>query len=288
MDDQRRTELWQQLEAASLPVSGLNAALPHLRRPFAAEAVKWKVQSVWPKGPDPQGAVIVAYMDARLVIERLNAVAGGEWTAKYSPTSKPEMMMCELTVFDVTRVDVGESPKKLSKDLISDALKRAAVHFGVGVSVYALPQVRWRLADSGGALRKTGQGDKVSLLLTDQGHASLRDGYVSWLAGKGRDFGPPLDHGDAADSGMDAEPEAPAGDSVETGPAAPEPLTDEMATQLRADIEQAYLELRKISKTRLPAGEFQARLARALGSHELLRELLTEIQDLTSEQKAAA
>jgi hypothetical protein len=42
----------------------------------------------------------------------------------------------------VTRTDVGESTEGLSKDLVSDALKRAAVPFGVGVSCYALPEIK--------------------------------------------------------------------------------------------------------------------------------------------------
>jgi hypothetical protein len=286
MDDEKRQELWQQLEQASLPVSSLNAALPHLRRPFAGEAVKWKVQSTWPKGPDKQGAVLVAYMDARLVIERFNAVVGSEWTAKYLPTSKADIMMCELTVFGVPRIDVGEATNKgLSKDLISDALKRAAVHFGVGVSVYALPLVRWNLADAGAHLRKIGRDDKTSLALTDQGHAALRAGYMSWLESKGKDFGPVLDHGDAIDSGMDVVPEGAPEEPVETPPAVPEPLTDDTATQLRADIEAAYVELRKLSKQRLLPAVFQAEMTAAQGSHEQLREMLVRIQDLTADEQ---
>jgi hypothetical protein len=80
----------------------------------------------------------------------------------------------------VTREDVGESPKGLSKDLVSDALKRAAVHFGVGVSVYALPQITLFMKDSKGRIEKRG-GKGDSIALTEHGHVKLREGYAKWL-----------------------------------------------------------------------------------------------------------
>jgi hypothetical protein len=55
-------------------------------------------------------------------------------------------MMCKLTVLGQTRCDVGWSKGTGNdmdlKSLYSDAFKRAAVKFGIGVSIYALPQTR--------------------------------------------------------------------------------------------------------------------------------------------------
>jgi hypothetical protein len=256
--------------------------------------VKWKVQSSWPKATEqqaPNGCIVVAYIDARLVVERLNLVVGERWHAEYLPTSKDDLLLGALTVCGVKRVDVGQSPKRLSKDLVSDALKRAAVMFGVGVSIYALPQVRLTMADTPRHLEVRGRGDRRALVLTDFGQQALRMGYERWLGEIGEEaFGPALEHGDSSGifehetAGEEAEPEA----AAETPTEAPEPLADEMATKLRADIESAYTELRARSKRALLPAAFQAELRAAAGSHEGLRELLVRIQDLTAAQEAKA
>lgn len=291
MDEQKKDELHARLLAEKLPVDSLNAALLHLRRPFAADAVKWKVQSTW-DSPRGKGAVLVAYVDARVVIERLNAVVGGAWNQDYRPLSKDTMLACDLTVFGVKRPDVGESPKKLSKDLVSDALKRAAVQFGVGVSVYALPQASWALDKAGAALKEVGK-DKKSIVLTDEGHASLRQSYRDWLTRTGeKSFGPVLDHGDILwidgmpGAPVEEEPEDDAETPTETPTVAPEPVSDTAGVQLRAEVEGAYLALREESKAALLPAAFQAELTAAQGSHEGLRELLTRLQDLTADARA--
>jgi hypothetical protein len=291
VDDAKRDALRERLLEESLPVATLDEALPHLRRPFSAEAVKWKVQSTWPKNPPKKGAVIVAYIDARLVIERLNAVVGGSWTAAYHAVAANEKLLrCDLDVFGVTRRDVGESPKKMSKDLISDALKRAAVQFGVGVSVYALPQVSWSLDSAGAALKAWGEGERATLLLTPHGHASLREGYREWLLTTGEQhFGPALDHGDIVPAD-EAPPEAAALEAEEDAetPSAPvERLDDDEARDLRERIEQAYTAIPKARRSGMPPAAFQASLASAAGSHEELRELLTQLQDMAGEAAAA-
>lgn len=162
--------------------------------------------------------MIVAYIDARLVIERLNKVVPDMWTEAYSdpiPLNKGAMMWCHLTVGGITHSDVGESPKGMSKDLISDALKRAAVHFGIGVSIYALPQIKLFYGDGDKRLEKRQVSDgkggkKPTLILTEYGHDKLRQGYAQWLETHGVElFGEPLDHGDVEGATID-EDELPA------------------------------------------------------------------------------
>lgn len=172
-------------------------ALPHLRRPFTAEAVKYKIQT----NPKTEGgaALIVAFIDARLAGERLNAVCPGEWGMEFLPVSGG--MMCKLTVFGVTRCDVGWSKGTDAdmplKTLYSDAFKRAAVHFGIGVSLYSLPQMRLKEPAIKGFKGRNG----MSYYIQRSGEASLRETYEQFLSGpKGKVFGRPLDHGDAADS----------------------------------------------------------------------------------------
>lgn len=196
-----------------LPVETFAEAVEHLRRPFTARAVKFKVQATWPKDA-PTGALIVPYIDARLTIERLNMVIPS-WSDAYRPEGKS--LWCDLTVAGITRTDIGTG--YVGKGLVSDALKRAAVKFGVGVSLYATPKIM--LSKSDGHLRDVRTQRGPSLALTDAGDARCRDLYASWLARHGEEaFGPPLDHGDAADSIGDPEAVVP----DDPAPAAP-PVT---------------------------------------------------------------
>lgn len=206
-------EAMRALDRARLPVATLADAIPHLRRPFTPEAIRFKVQSVFKQQDGtPFGCLIVAYIDQRLVTERLNRVIPDGWSATYEPIQGAKLMWCRLTVCGVTREDVGESPKGLSKDLVSDALKRAAVPFGVGVSCYALPQIRLTMDDARGRIEVRGKADKRSIVLTEYGHSTLREGYARWLDAHGVDrFGPPLDHGDVIGATIEEEPEAVAG-----------------------------------------------------------------------------
>lgn len=177
------------------PVDDLRAAAPELRRPFTASAVRWKVQATWPKA-DPAKALIVGYIDARLAIERLNLVIPHLWADSYDLIGG-KLMWCHLTVGDVTRSDVGEG---VGKGLVSDALKRAAVHFGVGVSLYALPKIVLSKANGHLSSDTTSRGEKA-LKLTDKGEEYCRRLYQDWLEQTGRQaFGEPLDHGDVEDA----------------------------------------------------------------------------------------
>jgi len=174
-----------------LPVDSLREARPHFRRPFTVNAVKFKVQATWPKDA-PTGALVVAYMDARLVTERLNAVLP-EWEDDYLAIDG-KTMWCNLTVGGVTRKDVGMGSDY--KSLVSDSFKRAGVKFGIGVSLYAIPKMMLNASDGG--LKPTQRDGKKSLLLTDAGEARCRGLYAAWLASDGvKAFGEPLDHGDA-------------------------------------------------------------------------------------------
>lgn len=108
-----------------------------LRAPFAAAAVKWKIEANPKEGKTL--ALVVAYLDARDVAERLDDAAGGDWWDDYTIPQRGDHknLECRLTVCGVTRVDVGESDS--TKDLYSDAFKRAAVKFGIGRFLYRLP-----------------------------------------------------------------------------------------------------------------------------------------------------
>jgi hypothetical protein len=187
-----------------IPTGGFDSfrdAAVHLRRPFTPEAVKFKVQTTFGPREDKKaprtGCLIVAYIDARLAVERLNLVCPA-WEDEYTATSQPKFLQCSLTVCGLTRKDVGEAAG-LSKDQVSDALKRAAVKFGVGVSLYAIPQIKlFKDSISNGNLKPTTNSKgEASLEITEKGDKKLRDGYTKWLNTHGvQAYGPPLDHGD--------------------------------------------------------------------------------------------
>jgi len=124
-----------------------------LRRPFPEGAVKWKAQTT---NKDKTRALAVAFVDARNVMERLDrAIGPGGWHDAYEVISIDAggyVVQCSLTVLGVTKADVGDSSASggggnLAKTAYSDALKRAAVKFGVGRYLYALP-LRWVAYDA--------------------------------------------------------------------------------------------------------------------------------------------
>lgn len=201
-----------------LPVLTLADAIPHLRRPFAVNAVKFKVQAAW-----NGGALIVAYIDARLVIDRLNLVCPADWSdaGGYSPLGAKHMV-CALTVFGVTRQDVGQGE---GKGLYSDAFKRAAVKFGIGVSLYAIPKIV--LNDQDRHLKRERKGGRDQVTLTDAGEKRCREIYAAWLAGAGQVFGPALEHGDVEGAVGDVE-------------GAPEPVAEEQVDLTEMEITEDY------------------------------------------------
>lgn len=117
-----------------------------LRDPFPAEAVGFKPQTVAKSG---ERCMVVAYIDARDVQDRLNAVLGIlGWQDSYDILPAGGVL-CRLSVrIDggewVTREDVGSpseqpDPGDRLKAATSDALKRAAVKLGIGRYLYDLP-----------------------------------------------------------------------------------------------------------------------------------------------------
>lgn len=260
-------------ERDELPVDSLRDAIPHLRRPFTPEAVKFKVQTVF---KEQKGCIVVAYIDARLVIERLNRVIPDQWAASYTLLDGGKLMWCHLTVGVTTRSDVGESPKGMSKDLVSDALKRAAVHFGIGVSIYALPQITLYLSDAK-FIEKRGS----SLALTEKGHVKLREGYTRWLEREDHGFGAPLDHGDVEGATVDEDAEA----EQEFAPTPPPALEDAEAIRLTEEARALY---DRLDKRDLPPARFNAWLTGAAYSHEELRKLVDHLEERAAKQRMTA
>jgi hypothetical protein len=100
-------------------------------------------------------------------------------------------------------VGEGEDPKAA----FSDAIKRAAVDFGVGRALYAMRAPWLRAGDAEGELRRNRRG---RLMLDERREEWCRERYRGWLEERGRRlFGQELEHGDEAGApGSRPRPEA--------------------------------------------------------------------------------
>lgn len=117
-----------------------------LAKPFPPELVSWRVGST---KADKTAGLALAYIDARDVMERLDAVCGPQnWQCKYSHANGKTV--CDIGIKcnadDPTKVaewvwkadGAGDSDVEAEKGALSDAFKRAAVRWGVGRYLYAI------------------------------------------------------------------------------------------------------------------------------------------------------
>ncbi|HLW64424.1 MAG TPA: Rad52/Rad22 family DNA repair protein [Gemmataceae bacterium] len=125
--------------------SDVKEIMKELAAPFEAGEVKFKPQVV--RG---NRALALAYVDARVIQDRLDGVLGVEgWQDEYTPLPDGSVV-CRLQLRLgnewITKMDVGSPSEQPDggdrlKAAFSDALKRAAVKFGVGRYLYRLPQI---------------------------------------------------------------------------------------------------------------------------------------------------
>ena len=112
-----------------------------LSAPFKPEQVSWRVQG---KANQNGQAQALAYIDARDVQDRLDEAVGAEnWSFNWEPVAvvNGELKVAKgtLTIYGVSKSDVGDASNfEGTKGTISDALKRAAVMWGVGRYLYAV------------------------------------------------------------------------------------------------------------------------------------------------------
>src|SRR5690348_2742209 len=115
-----------------------------LRKPFDPADVDFRPQLGKNSGPGDK-VQAVHYIDARAVADRLDEVVGpGAWSFTYEPLviERGEVQLAKgaLTIYGVTKEDIGDaSTFSESKGCVSDALKRAAVLWGIGRYLYSLP-----------------------------------------------------------------------------------------------------------------------------------------------------
>jgi hypothetical protein len=133
----------KQLSNADQPSGHVAALTQALSAPFDPANVKFK-----PAVVSGSRALALAYVDARAIQDRLDEVLGVEgWQDDYEALADGSVI-CRLKLKLgqrwITKVDVGgpsEQPDggDRMKAAFSDALKRAAVKFGIGRYLYRLP-----------------------------------------------------------------------------------------------------------------------------------------------------
>lgn len=122
-----------------------------LRFPFPVKAIKWRIGA---RNRDKTRGSALAYIDARNVMERLDQVVGLQnWQTSYGE-SAGSITTCTLSlrINDewIYKTDgAGKTQVEGEKGAISDALKRAAVQFGIGRYLYLFPDTWVELESEG-------------------------------------------------------------------------------------------------------------------------------------------
>ncbi len=126
-----------------------------LREPFDRNEVDFRVQG---RANEQTGrGQVVAYIDARVVQDRLDTVVGaGNWSFDWTPLviDNGEVIVTKgtLTIFGVPKSDAGSASNfEQSLGAVSHCFKRAAVHWGIGRYLYSLPAT-WVQVEKGGRI----------------------------------------------------------------------------------------------------------------------------------------
>jgi hypothetical protein len=140
-----------------------------LLAPFPGEAIHWRVGST---NSEKTKGMALAYLDARDVMDRLDEVFGVDgWQESFKETPTNRIicrLACRFPAQDsdglwVTKSDgAGVSDIEGEKGAISDALKRAAVKFGIGRYLYRLP-AQWVPIDAWGKSYRIQRGYEPAL-----------------------------------------------------------------------------------------------------------------------------
>ena len=117
-----------------------------LAAPFPPNRVHWRVGS---KSNDGKKGMVLAYLDARDVMGRLDEVCGPDgWSDAYEETPSGRVL-CIIKIGDTCKSDgAGDTSFEGAKGAISDAFKRAAVKWGIGRYLYEC-KAPWIELDNG-------------------------------------------------------------------------------------------------------------------------------------------
>lgn len=116
--------------------------LNKLKEPFDIDKISWRVGAT---NKEKTKGIALAYIDARDVMERLDEVCGVEnWQCTYSHAG--QKTICDLSIringeWITKSGGAGDTQIEAEKGAISDAMKRAAVLWGIGRYLYDCPNV---------------------------------------------------------------------------------------------------------------------------------------------------
>lgn len=111
-----------------------------LSAPFPVEMIEWRVGST---NSDKTKGLALCYIDARAVMERLDAECGtAGWQCNYTPGVNGSII-CNIGIFTdqewIWKADgAGATDVEGEKGALSDAFKRAAVRWGIGRYLYEM------------------------------------------------------------------------------------------------------------------------------------------------------
>jgi hypothetical protein len=119
--------------------------LEQLSAPLDASEIEFRVQSISASGY----AILLAYKDARVDINRLNKVCGVlGWKREHTRDNHN----CIVSIWDerfnhwVSKEDTGtESNTEAAKGLASDSFKRSCFNWGIGIELYDYPLIMVKL-----------------------------------------------------------------------------------------------------------------------------------------------
>ena len=194
-----------------LPAQSFEEALPFLRRPYTPSQVQAKIVNA----PDIKEApcTIALYAIGETPMDRFNLVCAREWTHSFETLAEEKtvkdgktswycMVCATITVFGISKPDIGEStaPTRAAAEMNAraQAYKRAGRWFGPGQCLYAAYEIIMFRGKNADELRFPA-GDKGYLRpyfdRQGQGQKYVRGRYQHWLTDSGEEvYGEPLNH----------------------------------------------------------------------------------------------
>lgn len=116
--------------------------LKTLNAPITPQEIEWRVQQQTKTGK----LIVVPYITNRCVMERFDAEFGwANWANEINEIKEGFLCTITVTLPDGTKVSKTDGASRTGiepiKGGISDAMKRCAVQFGLGRSLYTFPTV---------------------------------------------------------------------------------------------------------------------------------------------------
>jgi len=145
-----------------------NDIINKLRAPFPEDRIEWRIQSCGEKTDGTVWARVLAYIDNRSAMERLDEVFGLDWSHREEFHNIGTSAVCVVTITTASRTVNGSCEVELNKgddidpfkSAASGAMKRAVVNLGVGRYLYDLPEAWAIIGDRGKHQGKTKQGTR--------------------------------------------------------------------------------------------------------------------------------